>query len=200
MIRYILPSVQGVLELERHCPHCHRSNGRIHSGLHNRPISDLKVQSIPQRRMICPWCTTSWTVRPVGVLAGHHRSRRLEGIGVVLYMFGLSYRSVAKFLPLLECRGSKSSIERDVTVAGGRAKELHVQAPRVRVRVLGVDGTGAALAGQDRGVLFFVGLGPDGGLIGYIEEYQSIGLSEQNYQACIDAFRAIGAGRRPAAH
>jgi len=42
--------------------------------------------------------------------------------------------------------------------------------------------------------------GPDGGLIGYIEEYESIGLSEQNYQACIDAFRAIGAGRWPAAH
>jgi len=42
--------------------------------------------------------------------------------------------------------------------------------------------------------------GPNGGLIGYIEEYESIGLSEQNYQACIDAFRAIGAGRRPAAH
>jgi len=42
--------------------------------------------------------------------------------------------------------------------------------------------------------------GPQGGLIGYIEEYQSIGLSEENYQACIDAFRAIGAGRWPAAH
>ena len=42
--------------------------------------------------------------------------------------------------------------------------------------------------------------GPEGGLIGYIEEYRSIGLSEENYQACIDAFRAIGAGRWPAAH
>ncbi len=34
-----------------------------------------------------------------------------------------------------------------------------------------------------------------GGLIGYIEEYASIGLSESNYQACIAAFRALGAGR-----
>ncbi|MCX7038134.1 MAG: hypothetical protein NT005_03230 [Spirochaetes bacterium] len=32
-------------------------------------------------------------------------------------------------------------------------------------------------------------------LIGYIEEYGSIGLSEENYQACIDAFHDIGAGR-----
>jgi uroporphyrinogen decarboxylase len=42
--------------------------------------------------------------------------------------------------------------------------------------------------------------GPEGGLIGYIEEYQSIGLSEENYQACIDAFRSIGGGRWPQAH
>jgi len=81
-------------------------------------------------------------------------------------MFGLSYRSVGKFLPLLECRGSKSSIERDVGAAGQRAKELHGQAPRMRVRVLGVDGTGAAMAGRDAGVLFFVAIGSGGGLIG----------------------------------
>jgi hypothetical protein len=41
--------------------------------------------------------------------------------------------------------------------------------------------------------------GPEGGLIGYIEEYQSIGLSEQNYRACIDAFRSIGGGHWPEA-
>ena len=32
----------------------------------------------------------------------------------------------------------------------------------------------------------------DGGLLGYVEEYQSIGLSEANYQACVDAFRTLG--------
>lgn len=31
-----------------------------------------------------------------------------------------------------------------------------------------------------------------GGLIGYIEEYSSIGMSPQNYQSCIDAFRTLG--------
>lgn len=39
--------------------------------------------------------------------------------------------------------------------------------------------------------------GSEGGLIGYIEEYESIGLSEENYQACVDAFRGIGARREP---
>ncbi len=166
MVNYILPSVQGVLKLERSCPRCHRSNGRIHSGLVHRSISDLKVHNIPQRRMKCPWCKTTWTLRPAGVEAGYQRSRRLVGIGVVLYMFGLSYRAVEKFLPLLECQGSKSGIERDVRAAGQQARELHRQAPRMQVRVLGADGTGAAMAGRDAGVLFFVGLDAGGRLIG----------------------------------
>ena len=164
MVRYILASVESGLRLERRCPQCRRGNARIHSGLRHRPISDLKVQSIPQRRMLCPWCGLTWTLRPAGVEAGDQRSRRLMEIGVVLYMFGLSYRAVEKFLPLLECRGSKSSIERDVAGAGHQARELHRQAPRMRVRVLGVDGTGAAMAGKEAGVLFFVGL-EDGRLV-----------------------------------
>ena len=32
----------------------------------------------------------------------------------------------------------------------------------------------------------------NGGLIGYVEEYHSIGMSAKNYQACIDAFTTLG--------
>jgi hypothetical protein len=32
----------------------------------------------------------------------------------------------------------------------------------------------------------------NGGLIGYIEEYNSIGLSDQNYKYCVDAFKKFG--------
>jgi hypothetical protein len=71
-------------------------------------------------------------------------------------MLGLSYRAVEQFLPCLECWGSKSSIERDVASAGQKARDLHRLAPGVRVRVLGVDGTGDAMAGRKGGVLFFV--------------------------------------------
>jgi sugar phosphate isomerase/epimerase len=35
-------------------------------------------------------------------------------------------------------------------------------------------------------------LGKSGRFIGYVEEYASIGLSETNYQNCIDAFRELG--------
>jgi hypothetical protein len=78
-------------------------------------------------------------------------------MGVVLYMFGLSYRRVEDFLQLLGCNGSKSSIERDVEETGYKAKQLHLCAPKMRVNVLGVDGTGARIAGKPRaGMLFFV--------------------------------------------
>ena len=156
MIRYIIPSVSSRLKLERRCPFCNRFGGNIHSRLHYRKISDIKTSAIPQRRMKCPFCKTTWTIRAEGVGEGRQRSDRLIAIGVVLYMFGLSYRAVEKFMPLLDCRGSKSSIERDVAEAGQKAKTLHFSAPRMRVRVLGVDGTGAKMAGRKAGLLFFV--------------------------------------------
>jgi len=158
VVRYILSSVGLVLKLDRRCPHCGRVNGNIHSGIRHRPISDLKASTVLQRRMQCPHCGLTWTLRVQGVGPGRQRSDRLRGIGVILYMLGLSYRSVAQFLPCLDCCGSKSSIERDVTEAGQKATDLHRSAPRMRVRVLGVDGTGDAMAGRKGGLLFFVNI------------------------------------------
>jgi hypothetical protein len=71
-------------------------------------------------------------------------------------MFGLSYRAIEKFLPMLGCTSSKSSTERDVADAGQKVKALHFAAPRMKVRILGVDGTGAKMAGKNAGMLFFV--------------------------------------------
>ena len=156
MIQYIIPSVSNSLKLERRCPDCGRLGGNIHSSTYYRLISDVKVNRIAQRRMKCPFCTTTWTIRADGLTGGKQRTDRLIAVGVVLYMFGLSYRSIERFLPLLDCRGSKSTIERDVATAGAKAKDLHLCAPRIRVRVLGVDGTGAKMAGKRAGLLFFV--------------------------------------------
>lgn len=156
MTRYIFPSVVRQLELERRCPHCSRHGGHIHSQQRSRPISDVHVQAIVQRRMKCPFCQTSWTVRSRGVGHGRQRSDRLIGIGVVLYMLGLSYRAVESFVCSLGWKGSKSSVERDLARSGQKAKAFHAQAPGVRVQILGVDGTGARMAGQNAGLLFFV--------------------------------------------
>ncbi len=157
MVNYTISSVGTSLNLQRRCPHCQRSNGNIHSGIRFRRISDIRQDFIRQRRMKCPRCGTTWTTRADGIGDGRHRSNRRILIGVVLYMFGLSYRRVEQLLQLLACRGSKSSIERDVESAGEAARQLHGCAPRMRVKVLGVDGTGARIAGKPRaGMLFFV--------------------------------------------
>lgn len=156
MVHYLFPSVGGELKLERTCPHCHRLGGRIHSAVRLRPICDIRVASLAQQRMHCAYCGTSWTVRAEGVQEGCQHSDRLRAIGVFLYMLGLSYRSVACFCGSLEWRTSKSAVERDVRDAGQNAKTLHEEAPKMRVRVLGVDGTGARMAGVDAGMLFFV--------------------------------------------
>jgi uroporphyrinogen decarboxylase len=34
-----------------------------------------------------------------------------------------------------------------------------------------------------------------GGFIGYVEEYSCMGMSERNYQACIQAFRSLPRGK-----
>lgn len=160
MIRYNVPSVGCELKLERRCPHCHRPNGRIHSNIVHRPISDPKVCTIAQRRMKCPFCKTTWTIRVEGVADGRQRTDRPICIGVVLYVLGLSYRGVEQFLAMLGCQGSKSTVERDVARLGQKAKALHTESLDVGFEILGVDGTGARMAGQSRaGMLFFVDIG-----------------------------------------
>ena len=156
VVRYRLPSVGTGFELDRRCPHCGRLGGRIHSGIRHRRISDPKVHTVAQRRMKCVYCGVTWTLRAEGVGANRQRSERLRLIGVVLDMFGLSYRNAATFLGMLEWQASKSALERDLSEAGQAARRYHEAAPKVRVRVLGVDGTGAAMAGRSAGMVFFV--------------------------------------------
>jgi len=167
MVRYIIPTVAKSIRFDRRCPYCSRPHGRIHSRLRLRSISDTRRTGVAQQRLRCPWCGVTWTLRADGVGAGRQRSDRLRTLGVILYMLGLSYRAVAQFLPCLDCRGSKSSIERDVAAAGQQARSLHEAAPPMRVRVLGVDGTGAAMAGCNAGMLFYVDTEGDGLL--YVE-------------------------------
>lgn len=162
MVSYTISSVGTTLNFKRRCPNCGRNNGNIHSAMRRRRMSDTRIDFIIQRRMKCPWCKTTWTLRPEGIGDGRHRTNRLIILGVVLYMFGLSHRRVEQFLQLLGCNVSKSSVERDVAEAGQNTKQLHRCAPKMHVKVLGVDGTGARMAGKPReGMLFFVDVEKD---------------------------------------
>ena len=59
------------------------SRGSVHSGVNYQTASDIKVSLIPQRRMKCPFCKTTWTLRAEGVTEGKQRTDRLIAIGVV---------------------------------------------------------------------------------------------------------------------
>jgi len=101
MIRYIVPSVDPQLKLERYCPHCNRSGGNIHSGIQHRAISDIKVTVIAQRRMKCPFCGTTWTIRAKGI--GHGRQRSDRTNSATERIIGLDYKIRIKTM-----RGSKN--------------------------------------------------------------------------------------------
>ncbi|UCG47023.1 MAG: hypothetical protein JSU94_16175 [Phycisphaerales bacterium] len=87
MVRYHVPSVSSSLRLERRCPHCGRPNGRIHSKITWRRLSGPKVETIAQRRMKCPFCKTTWTIRGFKswdqALAPPYLSRHLRGLNAV---------------------------------------------------------------------------------------------------------------------
>jgi hypothetical protein len=57
-------------------------------------IGDPNHHEVRVRRYKCVRCGRSFRVHPTGV-SGHHRSQRLRGIGVMLYVLGLSYGGVA---------------------------------------------------------------------------------------------------------
>ena len=156
MVHYVLPPVKPTERFERRCWHCQYMGGQIHSGQHHRPIRDIRLSQIPIRRMYCPACGTTWTVRPGGVGPGRQRTDRLRGLGVMFYMLGLSYRAVEAITASLECGVGKSTVERDVAEAGQKAEELHQAGARLKIKLVSVDGTGAAMAGQNRGMLFCV--------------------------------------------
>lgn len=156
MVVYRLPSVAEQVKLDRRCPHCGCAHGSIHTAVRRRRISDPRPCEVAQQRMRCPRCRLTWTIRAEGVSPGRQRSQRLRILGVILYMLGPSYEGVALFLRLLGCQASGSGVERDVSEFGHKAQRLHESSLRLGVRVLGVDGTGAAMAGREAGMLFFV--------------------------------------------
>jgi transposase-like protein len=92
------------------------------------------------RRYRCVKCRRSFRVHPTGV-SHHHRSQRLRGIGVMLYVLGLSYGAVADALAAFGWAGSKSSVYRDVQAAGAAVERLRRLQPPRHVQVVSADAT-----------------------------------------------------------
>ena len=113
-----------------------------------KAIGDPNYQEVRVRRYKCVRCGRSFRVHPTGV-SGHHRSQRLRGIGVMLYVLGLSYGGVADALAAFGWAGSKSSVYRDVQAAGEAVARLRRLQPQRQVRVVSADATYVVCRGQN---------------------------------------------------
>jgi transposase-like protein len=120
---------------------CPYGCGGRYFALHERRrkvLSDPTYLEVRVRRYKCLSCGRSFRVNPMGV-SQHHRSQRLRGIGILLYVLGLSYGGVVDVLSAFGWQGSRSTIYRDVQAAG-EAVARRQPAPR-RVQVVSADAT-----------------------------------------------------------
>ena len=76
-------------------------------------IRDSVYQEVGVRRYQCLRCGCTFRVYPLGVQSGQV-SQRVKGMGVMLYLLGLSYGAVELMLEALGVYLSKSSVYRAV--------------------------------------------------------------------------------------
>ena len=140
-------------------PTCPYGCGGHYFALHQRwskAVADTVYTEVIVRRYKCVRCGRSFRVHPTGINADH-RSQRLRGIGVMLYVLGLSYGAVADALRALGWVGSKSSIYRDVQAAGeavGALRRRQVGQGGVRrIQVASADATYVVCRGEEVTVL-----------------------------------------------
>lgn len=140
-LRLRLPEVvPDEYAIPKECPY---GCGGQYFALHQecaKGLADPSCQEVTVRRYRCVKCRRSFRVHPTGV-SGHHRSQRLRGIGVILYVLGLSYGAVADVLAAFGWAGSKSSVYRDVQATGAAVERLRRQQPERRVQVVSADAT-----------------------------------------------------------
>jgi transposase-like protein len=140
-LRIRLPEVRPEeYAVPERCPYgCGGRHFRLHQR-RRKEVADSVVQEVTVRRYSCLRCGRSFRVHPTGISA-HHRSQRLRGIGVLLYVLGLSYGGVADALAALGWAGSKSSVYRDVQAAGEAVERVRRQQAVRRVQVASADAT-----------------------------------------------------------
>ena len=153
---------------DRRCPRC--GSRRVHGhGRRWRRVRDWQHGQVMLQRLHCVDCGATWSVYPQGVSPGVRFSLRAEQAMVLLYMLGLSYRQTAAFMHGLGVPVGASTVLRLVQAQGAReeiAAQRRYWQGKVRVRRIGVDGTGVPLAGQPE----------DPGVVVVVDQEQGIGL------------------------
>lgn len=142
-IRMHLPRVEpDKYDMPAVCPYeaCEGEHFKLHQRHCRRRVLDPDYDEVEVRRYRCLSCRRTFRVYPQGV-SGKQRSDRLRGIGIMLYVLGLSYGAVADALLALGWPGSKGSAYRDVQEAGAAVQRLRRARGERTVQVVGADTT-----------------------------------------------------------
>jgi len=112
-------------------------------------VRDTQYERVVARRYECLRCQRTFRVYPQGVLAGQF-SQRVKGIGVMLYVLGLSYGAVALVLTALGVWMSKVTVYRSVQATAERVPGMKREhfLEGYRTRALGADVTGVKCRGR----------------------------------------------------
>jgi transposase-like protein len=137
------------------CPKCRFARVRI-NGRERRAILDPQVREVEVVRYFCPSCRHSWREYPEGVKRFSPQSQRQRAMSVTLYVLGLSYEKVSRFLKALGCGMVKSTVWEDVQEMGAEARRRFRRAEKKlgKRAVVGTDETYLKVKGQGIGVGF----------------------------------------------
>jgi len=134
------------------CPHgCGGQHFKLRQVV-AKPLRDTKLAAVEARRYGCVRCGRTFRVYPGGV-SHAQTSARLRGLGVLLYLLGLSYGAVALTLEALGHALSKVAVYEAVQAAGAKVPGLRRDAVRLPagqalVAALGADLTSVKCKGE----------------------------------------------------
>jgi len=112
-------------------------------------VRDMQYDQVIARRYECLRCHRTFRVYPQGVLVGQF-SQRVKGIGVMLYVLGLSYGAVALVLSALGVWMGKATVYRAVQRTAERVPGMKREQllEGYRTRALGADVTSVKCNGK----------------------------------------------------
>ena len=132
------------------CPQkeCEGTHFRLHQKV-VKPLKDMTYQEVTAYRYQCLRCGCTFRMYPQGVTHAQ-TSLRVKGLGVMLYLLGLSYGAVSLTLEALGVYMSKSRVYDAVQAAAERVPGLHRDRvfEGVRTPALGSDVTGVKCNGK----------------------------------------------------
>jgi hypothetical protein len=157
-----LPGVDpAAIPVPRSCPHgCGGQHFKLRQVV-AKPLRDTKLAAVAAHRYGCVRCGRTFRVYPPGVSQAQ-TSTRLRGLGVLLYLLGLSYGAVALTLEALGHPLSKVAVYDAVQAAGAKVPGLRRDAVRLPAGQALVAALGADLTSvKCKGDWLTVGVGVD---------------------------------------